>query len=148
MAETKSFVKILHVREREEMNAQKAYQQSIDIFEQIATSFYHLLRKKEKAEMSYDELIQHATTLDKVKEQAAYIEKLNKQIVQLQSEVQQARNEMESNQSKLTDAHVEVKKFQNIIESRNNSEIEKEKKLERNLMDEVSLQQYISYKNR
>lgn len=148
MAETKSFVKILHVREREKMDAQKDYQQSMDLFEQTATRFYHLLRKKEEAEISYDELIQHSTTLEKVKQQATYIEKLNKQIVHLQSKVQQARSEMESKQSKLTDAHVEVKKFQNIIESRNNSVIEKEKKLERKQMDEISIQQFISYKNR
>jgi len=148
LAETKSFVKILHVREREKMDAQKAYQQSMDFFEQIATKFYHLLKKKEKAEESYDELIQYSTTLEKVKEQAVYIEKLNKQIVHLQQEVAQARNEMESKQSELTDAHVEVKKFQHIIDSRNNSQIEKEKKLQRNQMDAISLQQFISYKNR
>jgi flagellar FliJ protein len=148
LAETRSFVKILHVRESEKMDAQKAYQQSMDFFEQIATKFYHLLRKKEKAEASYDELIQHSTILEKVKEQAAYLEKLNQQIIRLQAEVQQARNEMESKQLKLTDAHVEVKKFQKIIETRNNNEIENEKKLERNQMDAISLQQFISYKNR
>src|SRR5690625_912369 len=148
LAETKSFVKILHVREQEKMDAQKAYQQSTDSFEQVATRFYHLLKKKEDAEASYDDLIQYSTTLDKVKEQAAYIERLNKQIVRLQHEFQQARNEMESKQSKLTDAHVEVKKFQHIIESRNHEKVEKEKQLERNQMDAISLKQYISYKNR
>lgn len=148
MAETKSFVKILHVREREKMNAQKAYRQSKDFFEEIATKFFHLLKTKEKAEASYDELIQHSTTLEKVKTQAAYIENLNSQIVRLQHEVDQARNEMDSMQAMLTDAHVEVKKFQHIIDSRNNAEAEKEKQLERNRMDAISLKQYISYKNR
>lgn len=148
MAETKSFRKILYVREQEKMDAQKAYQQSTDSFEQIATRFYYLLKKKEDAETSYEELIQHSTTLDKVKEQAAYIEKLNKQIIYLQHEVQHAKNEMESKQSQLTNAHVEVKKFQHIIDSRNNAEAEKEKQLERNRMDAISLKQYISYKNR
>jgi len=148
LAETKSFVKILHVREQEKMNAQKAYQLSTDFFEETATKFYHLLKKKEDAEASYDALMQHATTLDRVKEQAAYIEKLNKQIIRLQYEVQQARNEMESNQSRLTDAHVEVKKFQHMIDARNNEALAKEKQLERNLMDEISLKQYMSSKNR
>src|SRR5690554_6023825 len=148
LAETKSFVKILHVREREKMNAQKAYRQSKDFFEEIATKFFHLLKTKEKAEASYDELIQHSTTLEKVKTQAAYIENLNSQIVRLQHEVDQARNEMDSMQAMLTDAHVEVKKFQHIIDSRNNAEAEKEKQLERNRMDAISLKQYISYKNR
>jgi len=148
LAETKSFRKILYVREQEKMDAQKAYQQSTDSFEQIATRFYYLLKKKEDAETSYEELIQHLTTLDKVKEQAAYIEKLNKQIICMQHEVQQARNEMESKQSQLTDAHVEVKKFQHIIDSRNHEKMENEKQLERNQMDAISLTQYITYKNR
>ena len=148
MAETKSFIKILHVREREKMDAQKSYQHSMDVFEQIATKFYHLLKKKENAEATYDALIHDSTTLDKVKEQASYIEKLNTQIVRLQSEVQQARSEMEVKQSKLTDAHVEVKKFQSIIESRHHNKLEYEKKLERKQMDELSLQQHLSYKNR
>lgn len=148
MAETKSFVKILHVREQEKKNAQKAYQQSTDFFEQTATRFYHLLKKKEDAEASYDELIQHATTLDRVKEQAKYIEKLNNEIIRLQQEVQQARSEMELNQSRLTDAHVEVKKFQHIIDSRKKKKLEKEMQLEQSQMDDISLKQYISYKNR
>src|SRR5699024_1739111 len=104
MAETFVLSKILLVREKEKDEAQKAYFHSREFFEEIATRLYTLLRKKEDAEESYENYIQTTTPLDRIKEQIAYIEKLNKQILSLQSDVQEARNEMERKQTKLTNA--------------------------------------------
>ncbi len=148
MAETVALSKILNVRENEKRDAQKAYQQSIDFFEEIATQLYNLLRKKEVAEESYEGYLHQTTPIDRIKEQVAYIEILNSQIMKLQHDVQKARNEMDTNHDKLTNAHVEVKKFEKIIEHRHKVDEELVKKSENAQMDEISMQQYFNQKIR
>lgn len=146
MAETASFTKILRIREKEKNDAQKAYYQSLEFFEEMATKLYHLLRKKEVAEKSYEEYLEGITSIDVIKEQSAYIEILNNQIMSLQLEVQKARTDMDSKQIKLSAAHTEVKKFEKIIEFRKRSQMEKEQKLDMQFMDEIAVQQFITRK--
>ncbi|HLT55579.1 MAG TPA: flagellar export protein FliJ [Bacillota bacterium] len=148
MAESMAFHKILHVRENEKSIALREYNQSLDLFEQVATELYQLLKKKENAEESYDMSLQNATSIEKIKEQALYIEMLNEEISSLQEQVQRARTEMEWKQKKLTDAHVEVKKFQKLIDHRKQKEEVERKKIENTLMDEISVTQFLSHKNR
>ncbi|MFD2628386.1 flagellar export protein FliJ [Oceanobacillus kapialis] len=148
MAETLALSKIWNVREQEKNDAQKAYHKSTEFFEDVATKMFHLLKKKEDAEKSYEEAIQQSITLDKVREQNAYIERLNKQIMAMQNAVQHARNDMEMKQHQLTEAHVEMKKFEKIIEMRQDAEKARQDKMERRTMDEVSIQQYLSHINR
>ncbi|GAB3067337.1 flagellar export protein FliJ [Virgibacillus ainsalahensis] len=148
MAETATLSKILNLRENEKNNAQKIYHQSLDVFEKVATQLYKLLKKKEEAEVTYEAYLHQTTSLEILREQVAYIEWLNNQIMNLQHEVQHARTDMESKQLQLTNAYVEVKKFEKIIEIRNQSEKNKELKLEKASMDEIAIQQYLSYKNR
>ncbi|MEC5422692.1 flagellar export protein FliJ [Virgibacillus sp. C22-A2] len=148
MTQTIALSKILHVREREKNDAQKAYYQSTAYFEEMATQLYNLLRRKEEAEETYEDHLQTIISLDKIREQLTFIEKLNSQILKRQREVQLARSDMESKQLKLTDAHVEVKKFEKIIEVRKKSEDDKLQKIEKASMDEISIQQYLSHKNR
>lgn len=136
--------KILIVREKEKKEAQKAFSLAQSFFEKTATRLYTLLWRKEDAEESYERFIQTPTSLDRIKEQAAYIEKLNKQILTLQHEVEEARNEMNRRQSKLTSAHVEVKKFEKIIEDRKKKHAETIRKKEDESMDEISIQRYIT----
>lgn len=147
IAETASLLKVLTVRENEKKVAQKAFLKSQDTFEEVATKFYKLLKKKEIAEESYDNYIQTFTSIDMIKEQIAYIEKLNDKINQLQREVQIARNQMEQKQIVLNEAFVEVKKFESIIESREKTAAEKTERMEKSFMDEISINQYLSHKN-
>lgn len=144
MAEIVVLSKILLVREREEKEAQKAFFRSQEFFEEIATRLYTLLRKKETAEESYEAYIQMTTPLERIKEQAAYIEKLGHQILKLQADVQKARNEMENKQVKLTDAHVEVKKFEKVIEHRQKAYTDYVRRKENESMDDVSIQRYLN----
>ncbi|MFD1037986.1 flagellar export protein FliJ [Virgibacillus byunsanensis] len=148
MAETMALSKILHIRENEKKNAQRVYHQSIEFFENIATQLYNLLKKKEAAEDSYELYLKETTPIDKIKEQVIYIELLNNQIMSLQNDVQKARTDMENNQEKLTSAFVEVKKFEKIIEYRHKEKEEMIKKNDNALMDETSIQQYLSQKHR
>lgn len=144
MAETTSLVKILHIRELEKHEAQKAYQDSQERFEDRATKLYTLLQKKEKAEASYEDYLQTIAPINRIKEQLTYIEQLNTQIMALQQAVQKARSEMENKQQSLTNAHVEVKKFEKIIELRQEQRKEQEQKNEEKFMDSISIQQFSS----
>ncbi|MEI3597121.1 MULTISPECIES: flagellar export protein FliJ [unclassified Oceanobacillus] len=144
MSQTVSLTKLLNVRENEKKVAQKAFLNSQEAFEKVATKLYELLKKKEMAEESYDEFIQDQTPLERIKEQITYIENLNDAIIHLQREVQFARTQMEQKQQHLTDAHIEVKKFESIIEKRKQQETDRRAKLEKAFMDEISINQYLS----
>lgn len=147
MAETVALAKVMHVREREKNDAQKAYRNSSEMFEEIATQLYTLLRKKETAEESYEYYLQQTTPITKIKEQLRYIEILNKRIVAMQGSVQKARKEMDRKQEKLTSAHVEVKKFEKIIDLRQKEQAETIQRYEKQSMDEIAIQQFLSRKN-
>ena len=148
MSQTVSLTKVLHLRENEKKIAQKAFLSSQEAFEEVATKLYHLLKKKESAEASYDEFIQQATPIERIKEQIAYIEKLNTEINMLQREVHFARNQMAKNQQVLSDAYIEVKKFETIIDKRKQEELNELVKKEKAFLDEISINQYLSNKNR
>ena len=148
MSQTVSLTKVLHVRENEKKVAQKAFLNSQEAFEKVATKLYELLKKKEMAEASYDEFIQIMTPLERIKEQIAYIEKLNDAIIHLQREVQFARAQMEQKQQNLTAAYIEVKKFESIIKKRKQQEAERIAKLDKTFMDEISINQFLSNQNR
>jgi len=148
MAGTAALSKILNVRELEKKNAEKDYRVSMDAFEHAATQLYNVLKKKESAEYAYETYLSEATSIDVIKEQVSYIEVLSKQIIKLQRDVQFARNAMEIKQDQLAEAHIEVKKFETIIEHRIEEHQEQVKREENMMMDEISMQQYLSYKNR
>lgn len=147
MAGTTSLSKILHVRELEKHKAQKAYSYSQERFESHATQLYTLLRKKEEAEASYEDYLQTMASIRQIQEQLTYIEQLRVQIHDLQQAVQKARSEMENKQQSLTSAHVEVKKFEKIIELRQEQQKELAQKDEEKLMDSISIQQFSNRKN-
>lgn len=146
MSNTKTMSKLLNVRENEKQIAQLAHHQSVEFFEEIATKLYRLLKKKEDAEESYEMSIKQLTSIDKIKEHATYVESLNRQIMQIQEKVKQARNKMESKQLELTDAYVEVKKYEKIIELRKNEQLAIALKQEQAMMDEISTQQFLKRK--
>lgn len=148
MGQIQTLEKILHIRENEKESAQKAHHQSIEVFEKVATELYELLKKKEAAEEDYESSLNSTTTIISIKQQSRYIEQLNRKIMQLQREVNRARNKMNQKHEALTNAHIEVKKFEKIIERRINQRRFEQQKQENAMMDEISIQQYINRKNR
>ena len=146
MGQTEALSKILHVREKEKKDAQLAHHQSIEFFEKVANKLYDVLRKKEDAEDFYQINLQATISIDKMKDQITYIESLNKRIVAIEEDVKRARAKMETKQLLLTDAHVEVKKYEKIIQFRKDEQIIIAHKMEQISMDEISIQQYLSRK--
>ena len=146
MAGTAVLTKILDIREKEKKDAQIAYRKSVDIFEEVAIEMFDLLQKKEAAEASYEDGLISNMHLNFIQDQLAYIESLENKIAELQRKVSHARTNMEMKQQVLSDAHVETKKFEKIIEFRTSEELEKVKKAEDSFMNEISIQQYLSHK--
>ncbi|WP_096269888.1 flagellar export protein FliJ [Paucisalibacillus globulus] len=146
MAGTAVLTKILDIREKEKQDAQLAYRKSVDVFEEVATELLDLLRKKEAAESSYEQGLTSNMHLNFIQDQLAYIESLERKVAELQGKVSYARSNMEMKQQVLSDAHVETKKFEKIIEFRTSELLEKVKKVEESFMNEVSIQQYLSHK--
>lgn len=146
MAGTAVLTKILDIREKEKQDAQLAYRKSVDVFEEVATELLDLLRKKEAAESSYEQGLTSNMHLNFIQDQLAYIESLERKVAELQGKVSYARSNVEMKQQVLSDAHVETKKFEKIIEFRTSELLDKVKKVEESFMNEVSIQQYLSHK--
>lgn len=143
MDDIQMFSKILNVREKERRDAELFHQASIQTFESIATELYNILKKKEEAESFTTNSLQKIT-IDRLREQQDYIERLKQKIIQLQAQVSTARTQMETSQFKLSETHIEVKKFETIIDSCREEQKEKEQKLDQASMDDISMQQYLS----
>src|SRR5690625_3524218 len=139
--------KILSVREQEKKTAQMEQITAQNYFEKVATQLYHVLKTKEEAEQTLQSYMKTKAAIERIKEQSLYIDSLNKNIMKLQDQVQKARQEMEQKQQILTEAHIEMKKIEKMIERRAKEQKEQEEKLQMNLMDEISIQQFTA-KNR
>ncbi|KGX88447.1 flagellar export protein FliJ [Pontibacillus litoralis] len=148
MASISTFHKILHVKETDKHMAQKQYQQSVQEFEKIAMDMYELLKKKEKAETSYHNQLQHPTHVTDLHASSQYIEQLERKIASLQPSFQHARANMDHKQEHLTEAHVEMKKFEKLIDRKQHHMQLYQQELERKQMDEISVQQFLSQGNR
>jgi len=139
--------KILSVREQEKKTAQMEQITAQNYFEKVATQLYHVLKTKEEAEQTLQSYMKTKAAIERIKEQSLYIDSLNKNIMKLQGQVQKARQEKEKKQQILTEAHIEMKKIEKMIERRAKEQKEQEEKLQMNLMDEISIQQFTA-KNR
>lgn len=144
MSQTAVLDKLLHVREQEKTHAEVKKRLASDRFEEIATKLYQQLKRKEKAESDLEEVMQVNMTITKLKEQSLYINRLNEQITALERQVQQARSKMEQKQALLTEAYVELKKVEKLIELREEEQEIARKKAENQLMDELSIRQYLN----
>ncbi|MFC7320446.1 flagellar export protein FliJ [Halobacillus campisalis] len=149
MTSLQAFHKIKDLQDRDKIAKQKIYQEQVDRFESVATELYEALKEKENAEEKFHEELRET----KVRAQnfilhEQYIDQLNKKILNLQPRVQQARSVMETAHDNLSSAHIEVKKFEKLIEKKLTQHEDWLKAEESKAMDEVSTRQYLNYKNR
>ena len=142
MSKIKVLDKVLDVRESEKQTAQKEQLAAQNEFEKVATELYELLKSKELAEQKLHEVLTESSSIAEMKNMSLYIETLVQKIPMLQKEVQLARKKMEAKQGDLTEAHVEVKKIEKMIENRKLAEKLEEERTEKMLMDEISIRQY------
>ncbi len=138
--------KIWQIRENEKKKAEQAHQQSIQDFEQIALKMYETLKKKEATEEAYEENIKSIISIEKMEQHTRYIEQLLQQISSMQQRVNDARNTMNKKQQLVTNTHIEMKKVEKLIETRNEEAKQQMKKEENAFMDELSMQQFLKRK--
>lgn len=148
MSQLLSLEKILHIKENEKQKAQLEHSRSVDYFERVAFNLYQLLKKKETAEERLAHTLQKKMTVTELQEQSTYIDQLKQNIIILQEEVHKARSLMEQRKDQLTNKHIEFKKIEKLIEQRQKKLKKEERRQENILMDEISIQQYMSRKNR
>lgn len=148
MSNIQTMEKIMDLRVKEKNEIQQAYNQAIHYFEKQASELYTLLKEKEMAQGEYQKQLSKSLKVNDMLLSHVYLENLNKRIEYLQKMVYYAREEMEKQQQKLADAHVEVKKFNKMIEYRVSENILMRKREEDILMDEISVRQYLGYEKR
>ncbi|MBM7552749.1 flagellar export protein FliJ [Thalassobacillus pellis] len=149
MATLQTFHKILDIHERDKKAAQKQYQQSVETFEQIATKLYETLKKKENAEAFLEQKLRIGSLpAQYIAHYRDFLNRLDLEVKTLQPKVQQARSDMTWQHSLLSEAHIEVKKYENLID-RKVKRWEEQQRLEENKeMDALSIRQFSAQGNR
>ncbi|MGP4075606.1 flagellar export protein FliJ [Halobacillus sp. K22] len=149
MARLHAFNKIKDLRDRERTKQEKHHQSQVEAFEKKATQLYEALKEKEQAEQLFHETLSERTVqaITFIQHQQ-YIERLEERIELLQPEVQHARQAMYHSQEKLTDAYVEVKKFEKLIERKQTKHQQWLKSEENKQMDDLSMRQFLSFQDR
>ncbi|WLR46948.1 flagellar export protein FliJ [Halobacillus litoralis] len=149
MADIQTFQRIRDLRDREKQKTQKLYQEAVNHFEKHAEELYECLKKKETAEKRFEqEMKYHTVRADAIVRHQRYIQGLQETIDHLQPVVQKARINMQQKQAKLSQAHMEVKKFEKIVEHKRDEQWHLMKSEENKQMDELSMQQYLNFQNR
>lgn len=139
-----TLIKIHQIRDNEKQEAQIAHAKSVEFFENLAEKLYTLLKKKEKLESELSLKGSQAITIGEIQSKSTYLDRLIEQALLLQNEVNNARNIMEEARTNLTDAHIEARKIEKMIELRKKEMQIQLNKIENNLMDEISIQQFMA----
>ncbi|SDJ01859.1 flagellar export protein FliJ [Salimicrobium halophilum] len=144
-----AFHKLRDYQEREKEERQKKYQSAIDVFEEKATTLYNLLKEKENMEAAVDqELGSGMVDLHSIHYYQARIKNMEEEVSRLQPEVHKARQNMNRLEDQRDKAYVEVKKYEKIID-RKQQEFQNWVKYEESKeMDGISIQQFSNKVNR
>ncbi|SFK26855.1 flagellar FliJ protein [Halobacillus dabanensis] len=149
MSNIQTFQRIREIRDREKQKSQKAHKEAVDAFEKQAALLYEALRKKEEAVDRFNQTLSERTVeANAFVQHQHYINRLEERIEDLQPVVQKTRLEMQHSQAKLSEAHIEVKKFDTLIENKETKQLNWIKREENRNMDELSMQQYLNFQNR
>jgi flagellar protein FliJ len=141
------FEKILTLKEKEKKDAYARYSEALKAFEEVAEKLYRLLKKKEDLLAFQQEKLISGLSVQEIRHQQVFLDNLEKIIEHYQKEVIQARNKLNLFQNILHEKNMEVKKYEKMQEKDFNRFLEVIKVHENKLMDEISIQQFISKEN-
>nr|WP_318540798.1 flagellar export protein FliJ [Terribacillus saccharophilus] len=144
MAEAKVFEKILRMKERERKTAQQAFAEKQQQFEGAATTLYELLKKKEDAEAQLSNGLAASVPIQRLSEHHEFLETINRRIDRAQIAVQFARNAMLEKQELLSEAYIEVKKIEKLLEKKRQEAWRKLQEEENKQMDDISIRQFLA----
>ena len=132
------FEQILTVREQEKSETEQAYKESVRAFEEVATSLYELLRKKESLIAYQTERLKTGSTVDEIHQNARFLDSLEKMVDTVQQKVTQARAKMQWYEERLLEKNLEVRKYEKMKERDFEQFQQEQNRLEAIFLDELS----------
>ncbi|MCC3357472.1 flagellar export protein FliJ [Bacillus sp. REN16] len=138
------FQKVMSIKENEKNQVLADYKTSVKEFEDAAEALYETLKKKELLEENQRQQLQGGLSIQSIRHQQSFITGLEKTIMSYQHLVIKARNKMQQLQALLTEKNIEVKKYE-VMHEKDFAVYEGHLKMqESQMMDEISIQQYMS----
>ena len=131
--------KVLALKEREKDLSELLYSESIAQFETVARKLYETLKKKEQYEQFCADKLSEGVHVGFLRQYQNHIQTLNFLILKQQSQMHQAKCQMEKHQKAAMEKSVEVKMYQTLKEKHFNDYKEKLKRAELQQLDELSL---------
>lgn len=135
---TYRFEQILTVREQEKNETEQAYKESVRAFEEVATTLYDLLRKKESLLAYQTERLEHGSTIEEIHQNARFLDSLEKMIDTVQQKVVQARAKMNWYEERLLEKNLEVRKYEKMKERDFETFQQEQNRVEAIFLDELS----------
>lgn len=146
MSKTKTLDKLHKLKERDLSEAEKQYRRAVDYFEEVGEELYKVLKKKETVQATIQDQMKSGFKIFDLYQYDQYHQSLIEQENYWQMKVHQARVNMNKKQDNLTQIHQEVKKFEKLIEKKNEEIKQEIKKIDMKFIDEISVQQYLRQK--
>ncbi|MEH7234772.1 flagellar export protein FliJ [Bacillus sp. JJ1562] len=138
------FQKVMSIKENEKNQVLADYKTSVKEFEEAAEALYESLKKKETLEENQRQQLQGGLSIQSIRHQQSFITGLEKTIMYYQNLVIRARTKMQQLQALLTEKNIEVKKYE-VMNEKDFAIYEGQIKMqESQMMDEISIQQYMS----
>lgn len=135
---TYRFEKILGVKEQEKTESEIAFKESVQVFEEIATKLYDLLKKKEDLISYQQERLMIGSSIDEVKHYSKFIDSMEKTIADVQQKVVQARAKMSWYEERLLEKNLEVRKYEKMKERDFEQFQQEQLRVEAIFLDELS----------
>lgn len=132
------FEKILVVKDQEKTESELAFKESVQVFEEIATKLYDLLKKKEDLIEYQQERLKIGSSIDEISHYSKFIDSMEKTIEDAQQKVVQARAKMNWHEQKLLEKSLEVRKYEKMRERDHERFIEDQLHIEAIQLDELS----------
>lgn len=132
------FEKILVVKDQEKTESELAFKESVQVFEEIATKLYDLLKKKEDLIEYQQERLKIGSSIDEINHYSKFIDSMEKTIEDAQQKVIQARAKMNWHEQKLLEKSLEVRKYEKMRERDHERFIEDQLHIESIQLDELS----------
>ena len=132
------FEKILVVKDQEKTESELAFKESVQVFEEIATKLYDLLKKKEDLIEYQQERLKIGSSIDEINHYSKFIDSMEKSIEDAQQKVMQARAKMNWHEQKLLEKSLEVRKYEKMRERVHERFIEDQLHIEAIQLDELS----------
>ncbi|MBM7094174.1 MULTISPECIES: flagellar export protein FliJ [Alteribacter] len=137
-----SLQKVLELKEYDKKIADEACTQATREFEEVATSLYHLMKKKETLQEEYHQALETGTSISRLRLYETNLQSMDKLIYLGQKDTHKARLKMQTSEQRLTSRALDVKKYEKVKEKRKHDYDEKRKADDQKAMDEIAVQQF------